>query len=47
MRIATVQAPGLIIITLRNLGWAPTTNSGILGIYKEHDILTITSCGHY
>ena len=25
----------------------PPTNSGILGIYKDPSIITITSCGHY
>ena len=25
----------------------PPTNSGILGIYKDLNITTITSCGHY
>ena len=25
----------------------PRTNSGILGIYKEPNIISITSCGHY
>ena len=24
----------------------PPTNSGILGIYKDPNIITITSCGH-
>ena len=25
----------------------PPTNSGILGIYKDLNIITITPCGHY
>ena len=29
------------------LGWAPTTNSGILGIYKDPNIISTTSCGQY
>ena len=32
-----------------NIPWVgpPPTNSGILGIYKDPNIITITSCGHY
>ena len=31
------------------MGWVgpPATNSGILGIYKDLNVITITSCGHY
>ena len=25
----------------------PSTNSGMLGIFKDLDIIAITSCGHY
>ena len=42
---------GVEQIPRRNLyiSWVgpPPTNSGILGMYKDLNMITITSCGHY
>ena len=40
---------GTIILTTIHILWVgpPTTNSGILGIYRDPNIITISSCGHY
>ena len=36
-----------VCVYIYTLGWAPTHNSGILGIYRDLNIIAITSCGHY
>ena len=36
-----------ISITSRVWVGPPPTNGGLLGIYKDLNLITITSCGHY